>query len=150
MQDNMQSNGSAVSEGERRRNGGPLQGFRILDLTTIGMGPYATQTMGDLGADVIKIEVPPKGDVMRDTAPGREPTGGASCRPPSHLRPSLLWGSAAPESPSIAAGRRRAPFLAPCSPGPGQKDRGAPVVTRASAPSLDPVWAAFRRRCLLL
>jgi crotonobetainyl-CoA:carnitine CoA-transferase CaiB-like acyl-CoA transferase len=53
--------------------GGPLQGFRIIDLTNIGMGPYATQTMGDLGADVIKVEGPPKGDVMRDTAPGRNP-----------------------------------------------------------------------------
>jgi crotonobetainyl-CoA:carnitine CoA-transferase CaiB-like acyl-CoA transferase len=54
-------------------NTGPLQGFRILDLTNIGMGPYATQTMGDLGADVIKVEVPPKGDLIRDTAPGRSP-----------------------------------------------------------------------------
>jgi crotonobetainyl-CoA:carnitine CoA-transferase CaiB-like acyl-CoA transferase len=54
-------------------NTGPLQGFRILDLTNIGMGPYATQTMGDLGADVIKVEVPPKGDVIRDTTPGRSP-----------------------------------------------------------------------------
>jgi crotonobetainyl-CoA:carnitine CoA-transferase CaiB-like acyl-CoA transferase len=61
------------SNGERKPNGGPLQGFRILDLTNIGMGPYATQTMGDLGADVIKVEVPPKGDVIRDTAPGRSP-----------------------------------------------------------------------------
>jgi crotonobetainyl-CoA:carnitine CoA-transferase CaiB-like acyl-CoA transferase len=52
---------------------GPLQGFRILDLTNIGMGPYATQTMGDLGADVIKVEIPPKGDTMRNTAPGRSP-----------------------------------------------------------------------------
>ena len=69
----MQSDSSARAEGERKRNGGPLQGFRIVDLTTIGMGPYATQTMGDLGADIIKVEVPPKGDVMRDTAPGRNP-----------------------------------------------------------------------------
>ena len=68
----MQGNGSA-SDGERKRNGGPLQGYRIIDLTTIGMGPYATQTMGDYGADIIKVEVPPKGDVMRDTAPGRNP-----------------------------------------------------------------------------
>jgi crotonobetainyl-CoA:carnitine CoA-transferase CaiB-like acyl-CoA transferase len=52
---------------------GPLEGFRIVDLTTIGMGPYATQTMGDLGADVIKVEAPPGGDMMRSNAPGRHP-----------------------------------------------------------------------------
>lgn len=69
----MQSDSSARAEGECKRNGGPLQGFRIIDLTTIGMGPYATQTMGDLGADIIKVEVPPKGDLIRDTAPGRSP-----------------------------------------------------------------------------
>jgi crotonobetainyl-CoA:carnitine CoA-transferase CaiB-like acyl-CoA transferase len=69
----MQSDSSARAEGERKRNGGPLQGFRVVDLTTIGMGPYATQTMGDLGADIIKVEVPPKGDLIRDTAPGRSP-----------------------------------------------------------------------------
>jgi len=50
---------------------GPLEGFRIVDLTTIGMGPYATQTMGDLGADVVKVEAPPGGDMMRNNAAGR-------------------------------------------------------------------------------
>lgn len=52
---------------------GPLEGFRIIDLTTIGMGPYATQTMGDLGADVIKVEAPPGGDMMRTNSAGRNP-----------------------------------------------------------------------------
>lgn len=52
---------------------GPLEGFRIIDLTTIGMGPYATQTLGDLGAAVIKVEAPPNGDMMRTNAPGRNP-----------------------------------------------------------------------------
>lgn len=52
---------------------GPLAGVRVVDLTTVLMGPYATQILGDYGADIIKVEPPGTGDGVRNVGPTRNP-----------------------------------------------------------------------------
>ncbi|MGO1121085.1 CaiB/BaiF CoA transferase family protein [Rhodovibrionaceae bacterium A322] len=55
---------------------GTLDGIRIVELTTVILGPWATQMLGDMGADVIKIETP-VGDTTRHSGPRKNPAMGS-------------------------------------------------------------------------
>ena len=55
---------------------GPLSGYRIIDMTTVIMGPMASMMMGEMGADVVKIESP-AGDQTRNYAQGKTPGMGS-------------------------------------------------------------------------
>src|ERR1044071_8319070 len=56
---------------------GPLAGVKVIDLTAVLLGPFATLHLADMGADVIKIE-PPEGDLLRVSGKGRSPDMGPS------------------------------------------------------------------------
>ncbi|MFF7635100.1 CaiB/BaiF CoA transferase family protein [Kitasatospora sp. NPDC008050] len=67
-----------MSTGRQETSGvGPLNGVRVVELASVIMAPYAAQQLGDLGADVIKVE-PPAGDMTRHYPPTRNPGMGVA------------------------------------------------------------------------
>ena len=61
-----------AGDGERssvKQTGLPLAGVKVVDLTRVMVGPYCTMMLGDLGADVVKIEIPGRGDDTRHWEP---------------------------------------------------------------------------------
>ncbi|WP_157220800.1 CaiB/BaiF CoA transferase family protein [Flavisphingomonas formosensis] len=84
----MKSHGHAGAPGPATGEG-PLAGVKIIDLTSVLMGPFATQILAQLGADVIKVESP-EGDDMRRIGPMRSEGMGAIFLQANHGKRSIV------------------------------------------------------------
>src|ERR1700745_3411813 len=83
---------------------GPLAGIRVLDLTRILAGPLCTMMLGDMGADVIKVEPPEDGDDPRAWGPPFLADDAAYFLGVNRNKRSLTLNMAVPEGQTILAG----------------------------------------------
>lgn len=124
----------------------PLEDIRVIDLTRVVAGPYCTMQLGDLGAEVIKIERPGHGDDARSFAPPYQGSESAYFLSINRNKKSAMKSLAAKDQSIIAPrshfGWARGRFLpsSPCIQGATQPDRDShPRVTaapcRSGAPS---------------
>lgn len=72
---------------------GPLEGLKVLDIATVFAGPFAAALLGDMGADVVKVEMPGEGDPLRALGPFSGDT-------------SLTWAASARNKKSVTADLR--------------------------------------------
>ena len=79
---------------------GPLAGLKVIDLTSVVMGPYATQFLGDFGADVIKVEAP-VGDLVRSIGSGRHPDMGPMFLNSNRSKRSISINLKSPEGKAL-------------------------------------------------
>jgi len=63
------SGGNSLQLSADQRRAGPLSGIKVLDVTHMLAGPYCTWILGSLGAEVLKVEMPGRGDFTRAIAP---------------------------------------------------------------------------------
>ena len=82
---------------------GPLDGIRVLDMTSVLMGPYATSILGDMGADVIKLESP-EGDLIRQVGPSRSGAMGGMFMHANRSKRSIAIDLKKPAGRDVALG----------------------------------------------
>ena len=87
---------------------GPLSGIRVLDLSRLLPGPYATLVLADLGAEVVKVEDPEGGDYLRNLPPlavgaDDEEGGSGMYRALNRGKTSIVIDLKSPEGPALLA-----------------------------------------------
>ena len=78
----------------------PLEGIRVLEIASMIFGPLAGQYLGDMGAEVIKLE-PPEGDLTRHIGPRRSPRMGAFFMTSNRNKRSIVVDLKRPEGLEI-------------------------------------------------